>query len=313
MSSTSINSYFMKSFVLLFLVCLYGLTTAAQEKHILTSDSVSLYVKVKGTGPACLYIHGGPGSGSNWLEKLYGETLEKHFKVIYLDQRGVGRSSSSKDGNYCMDRMTQDFEEVREALGFKQWLTLGHSFGGILQMGYVERYPQSSTGLLMINCTLDLEDSFRNSWITKAYEILETKNPATKDDTVAIQKRLQEAIGLLSKRNLMWKMTYTTPENAKVMDDTYKDIPNWNHNFSSKALDCQDYWKDFRPETSKVKLPVLVFYGTRDWLVGPDHYKGLNFPNRLLWKSEVGHMPFMEAKEDLEKAIKSYLETYKFK
>ena len=60
-------------------------------------------------------------------------------------------------------------------------------------------------------------------------------------------------------------------------------------------------------------MPVLVFYGTRDWMVGPDHYTGLNFPNKMLWKSEVGHMPFLEAKEDLEKAIQSYLTNYKFR
>lgn len=303
----------MRKYLLLFLFYTSILTSFAQEKHILTTDSVLLYVKVKGTGPACLYIHGGPGSGSYWLEKFYGETLEKHFQMVYLDQRGVGRSSIPKDSNYCMDRMTRDFEEVREALGFKQWLTLGHSFGGILQMGYVERYPRSSKGLLMINCTLDLEDSFRKSWVTKAYEILGKDNSVLKDDTVSVMQRLQEVIGALNEKELMWKMTYTTPEHGRMMDDTYNDIPDWNHDFSSKALNCREYWKDYRPETPKVKLPVLVFYGTRDWMVGPDHYKGLNFPDKLLWKSEVGHMPFMEAKEDLEKAIESYLAKYKFK
>lgn len=303
----------MRKCILMFLFCLIILRAGAQGKYILTSDSVSLFVKVKGTGPACLYIHGGPGSGSNWLEKLYGETLEKYFTVIYLDQRGVGRSSTPKNNDYCMDRMTRDFEEVREALGFKEWLTLGHSFGGILQMGYVKHYPKSNKGLLMINCTLDLEDSFRNSWITKAYEIMGEENPAAKGDTVPVQQRLQEAIGLLSKKGLMWKMTYNSPEHARIMDDTYKDIPNWNHDFSGKALNCKDYWIDYRPETSGVKIPVLVFYGTRDWLVGPNHYTGLSFPNKLLWKSEVGHMPFIEAKQDLEKAIDSYLGKYKFK
>ncbi len=57
--------------------------------------------------------------------------------MIYLDQRGVCWSSSLKDGNYSMDRMIQDFEEVRETLGIKEWFTLGHSFGGILQIGVV--------------------------------------------------------------------------------------------------------------------------------------------------------------------------------
>lgn len=303
----------MKKYLLLSFIFFVILPANAQEQYIITSDSVSLYVKVEGKGPVCLYIHGGPGSGSYWLDKFYGKTLEKHFKVVYLDQRGVGRSSTPRNGDYCMDRMAKDFEEVREALGFQQWLTMGHSFGGILQMGYVARYPQSNQGMLMINCTLDIEESFRNSWIIKAYEILGKENPATANDTVPVMQRLQEAIGLLNEKGLMWKMTYTSPERDKKMNETFNEIPNWNHDFSSKALDCKEYWDNYRPKTSEVKLPVLVFYGTRDWLVGPNHYKGLNFPNKMLWQSDVGHMPFMEAKKDLERAIVSYLKKYKLR
>lgn len=64
-----------------------------------TSDSTTLYINVEGSSPACLYIHGGPGSGSYLLEKLYGDSLEKHFKMVYLDQRGVGRSRSPGKSN----------------------------------------------------------------------------------------------------------------------------------------------------------------------------------------------------------------------
>ena len=177
----------MKRVTILLLLIISTIVSQAQERRILTSDSVSLYVNVKGNGPTCLYIHGGPGSGSYWLEKLYGKSLEQHFQMVYLDQRGVGRSSSPKDHNYSMDRMVKDFEEVREALGIKQWLTLGHSFGGIIQMGYVEHYSQSIKGLMMINCTLSMDESFRKSWIPKAYEFMGIKNPAPlSGDTVAL-------------------------------------------------------------------------------------------------------------------------------
>ena len=133
----------MKQLFFLFLILNFALLSNAQVHHIITSDSVDLYVTVKGEGTPCLYIHGGLGSGSYWLEKFFGDSLEKHFRMIYLDQRGVGCSTSPKNKDFSMDRMAKDFEEVRQALGIKQWLTLGHSFGGILQMGYIERYPQS--------------------------------------------------------------------------------------------------------------------------------------------------------------------------
>ena len=119
----------------------------AEVKHIVTSDSVDLYVTIEGTGKPCLYIHGGPGSGSYWLQKFSGPMLERHLHMIYLDQRGVGRSTSPKNGDFSTERMVKDFEEVRNALGIKQWITMGHSFGGILQMQYARRHPDAIMGI----------------------------------------------------------------------------------------------------------------------------------------------------------------------
>ncbi len=49
--------------------------------HVMTSDSIKLYVHVKGEGPMCLYLHGGPGSGSTWMEAVSGHILEKRFTI----------------------------------------------------------------------------------------------------------------------------------------------------------------------------------------------------------------------------------------
>jgi proline iminopeptidase len=46
-------------------------------------------------------------------------------------------------------------------------------------------------------------------------------------------------------------------------------------------------------------------------MAGPAIYKGVHFPEMMLWGSEVGHMPFLENKADLEKAIVSYQKKYK--
>lgn len=178
--------------LLLFLLISISIQGQAQEREILTSDGVKLYVKVKGTGTPYLYLHGGPGSGSHWLEKFFGDYLEQHFQMIYLDQRGVCRSSSPKDNNYSLERMILDFEEVREALGIGEWLTLGHSFGGILQMAY------------------------------------------------------------------------SSQKNDSIMNSSYRDIANWNNDFSAVALDVKDYWTDYTAKTPKVRVPVLFFYGYTD-------------------------------------------------
>lgn len=297
--------------LLIVLLFVYSFSVQATEKYISTSDGVDLYVKIKGSGTPLLYLHGGPGSGSYWFEEFFGNFMEKHFTVIYLDQRGVGRSKTPENGDFSMKRMVQDFEEVRLALGYESWLTLGHSFGGILQMGYSEYYPKAQKGMLMINCTLNIAQSFCESWSPKAAEFLGQEKPVCATDSVPVMDRMQQHINGLREKGLFWKMAYTEKKNEAVMNATYEAIPNWNYDFGNIALYTDDYWKNFKPSTSAVENPVLFFYGENDWMVGPKHYEGIEFPEMLLWKSEVGHMPFLEAKPELEKAILVYKLKYK--
>ena len=301
----------MKKLLLIPILLFCGLLNA-QEQKITTSDGVDLYVKVKGEGTPLLYLHGGPGSGSFWFEKFFGDFMEENFTVVYLDQRGVGRSTSPADGNYSMERLTKDFEEVRETLGFETWLTLGHSFGGLLQMGYAERFPEAINGMIMVNCTLDIEESFCESWGPKAAELLgENFTPCNQDSLTIIEKVM--ALGSkLREKDLFWQMAYEHQKSEAIMNDTYKGFENWNYDFSNAAMTMTDYRKDFKPVTSGIDIPVLFFYGSRDWMVGPNHHEDLEFPELMLWKNDGGHLPFQENKEDLSEAILAYKAAYRF-
>lgn len=286
----------------------------AAGKYITTSDGVRLYVEVTGQGTPCLYIHGGPGSGSYWMRKLSDGLLERHFQMIYLDQRGVARSTSPKDGNYGMDRLVKDFEEVREALGIKQWLTLGHSFGGILQMGYVQRHPESVKGMVMTNCALDLRSCLLDSWIPRAIGFLGTDEPLPSADSTA--PALVERVGKLGKqlrgKDLFWKMAYASQASEALMNATFSDIPEWNNDFGNAAMQVKDYQEDFRKLTADVKVPVLFFYGKRDWMAGPKQYEGARFPELMLRSSDGGHVPVIENRTELEDAIAAYNAKYGF-
>jgi len=276
----------------------------AEPRHIHTSDGVDLYVQVKGSGTPCLYIHGGPGSGSWWLEKFSGPMLEKRFRMIYLDQRGVARSSSPKDGNYSMDRMAQDFEEVRAALHIETWITLGHSFGGLLQVGYAQRHPQVIAGMIILNASLNLTRSMAEA-LPKACELLGDDSFCT-DTTRPAAQRWMSATGKLREKKIFWKMQYASRDNERRMAATFGEIPNWNKDQENK-LKVDDYLVDLTPAMSGLNMPVLFFYGKTDWVAaGPSQYKYVHFPNQLLWGSDVGHVPFLENPADLEKAIDQF-------
>jgi proline iminopeptidase len=292
---------------LIILCCLFAVPAFASEHRVVTSDGVSLYVEIRGEGEPCLYIHGGPGSGSYWLRKFSGDMLEKRFTMIYLDQRGVGRSKSPANGDYSLARMIKDFEEIRTQLGIEQWFTLGHSFGGVLQVPYIEQYPQHHLGMVMLNTTLNISQSMEDA-MPKIKELLGLQEASLDLDTSKTPlERIMPYLSQLREKDLFWKMQYLSKDNEVTMNATYNDIPDWNGEFGVAAMSIHDYYQNFKPATADIKAPVLYFYGRQDWIVGAHHYRDIAFPNMLLWESPAGHVPFMEDKEGLAKAIDQFL------
>jgi len=236
--------------------------------------------------------------------------LERHLHMIYLDQRGVGRSTSPKNGDFSTERMVKDFEEVRNALGIRQWITMGHSFGGILQMQYARQYPDAIMGMIMINCTLNIAESGMSA-LPKAFEFLsEPEMQRYMNDSIPLGERINKIYGRLREKHLFWKMGYAFKSSEDTMNASFAEIFPWNHDYENVAMESQENWEDFKPLTPGMQMPVLFFYGKSDWMVGPEHYRGVNFPRMILWASDVGHMPFLENKGDLEKAIVKYISTY---
>jgi len=141
--------------------------------------------------------------------------------TIYLDQRGVGRSGSPKNHNYSMDRMIKDFKEVRQSLAIEQWLTLGHSFGRIFQMGYVLGKQNVISGMIFINCSLSLNESFVKSWMPKALELAGSDAPAlSRDTSVSVYERMLAIMPLLNEKGEMWKIFFASQDNSYKMNNT---------------------------------------------------------------------------------------------
>lgn len=295
---------------LIFLLIYFGTGASAEMQQITMSDGTELHVTVRGEGVPVLYLHGGPGSGSYWMEVFMGDSLEPMVQMIYLDQRGVGRSGSPVKSDFSLERMILDFEEVRKALEIESWFTMGHSFGGILQTAYAAAHPDVIRGMLMVNASLNMPGSFRSSWCPKALEFLDSTEdlPFCSDETIPLFDRWNELIVRLNNKDLMWKMGFEERESIDRINQTYGDIDHWNSDFSNQFAGYEEYRYDYTRYTSELDMPVLFFFGTRDWMVGPEHYRTIEFPDLLLWPAETAHMPFLEKQEDLLQAIRTFLE-----
>ncbi|WP_035566586.1 alpha/beta fold hydrolase [Hymenobacter sp. IS2118] len=245
---------------------------------VTTSDGVRLYVRVAGEGRPCVFVHGGPGAGAAVQETLAGPLLEQHFQMIYLDQRGSGRSASAPDGAYGLPRLVQDLEELRQQLHLDKWVLLSHSFGGLIATAYARQYPQHTLGLVLSNSILNLPASME-SLATNGYALLPAATRPPLDPTAPLPQRFGMVMALLNQQHLMDRLMYTSDSTAARVAREMRRQPATNHDFAASLYRpgvIDGYLEDFTAATPGLKMPVLVLPGQADAVTGPQH-EGFRF------------------------------------
>jgi len=268
---------------------------ADREFYFTTSDSVKLYVRVVGQGQPCVFVHGGPGSTTNYFEKSEGSGVEAFMQMIYFDQRGSGRSETAKNGDYSLLRMEKDLEELRRHLGYKQWAVMGHSFAGILMTSYLSHYANKVSSAIYVNCTLSLPYSI-NSHISFGIQELGLTDPKYTDPATNVMQRLGMVHQQLNEKGVWYKLMFSSAQ-AKMESDsiTLAIGKEFNYDYGNKVWGYEEYNQDFTVVSANIKTPVLIIAGLKDHAVGPNMYKSFRFPNSRTALYEGGHAPFQES------------------
>lgn len=271
-----------------------------------TSDGIKLYYERKGNGIPCLYLHGGPGYWSKSFQYYAGKYLEKNFDMIYLDQRGCGRSEYSLSKEYSLEKIINDIEELRIFLGIKEWYIIGHSFGGILAVNYAYYFPNRTIGLILSNVTLYMYYSFMHQ-INKGSEILGIEKPVIKKDDF---KSFVDTFYFILKELLIkgdyFKLQFLEKENKKqldLIDQSLKSDPN----FQQYVFSSKEYFQDFTLLTKNIKKPVLVITGEFDDAIGPEHYLSFKFENTVIHKIKSSHHPYIENQIEFKNIIENFI------
>lgn len=114
------------------------------------SDGHELYVETCGAdaGLPVVVLHGGPGSGIHPAMRRFFDP--QHWRAIFYDQRGAGRSTPATglDHNHT-DALLEDLEALRRHLGVERWWVCGGSWGSTLALLYAERFPERCLGLVV--------------------------------------------------------------------------------------------------------------------------------------------------------------------
>ncbi|RDW15121.1 alpha/beta fold hydrolase [Oceanobacillus chungangensis] len=258
----------------------------------ITSDGLELYYDKSGKGFPCIYLHGGPGYWSKSFQYFSQELLEEKLEMVYLDQRGCGRSKYSPTQDYSLSRLIEDIEELRIFLGLSEWYVMGHSFGGILAVNYAERYTERTKGLILSNVTLNMFDSFRHL-IQKGTDILGMKKERIQCGNLeSFMDIFYSILSKLMEKEEYFKFQYANLKNKKIVDKIDEGL-NSDPKFQQYVFSSDEYFQDFTSLTEQINRPVLVIAGKLDEAVGPDHHQNFKFKNPKIRVLLSSHHPYI--------------------
>lgn len=119
------------------------------QEGFVDANGVMLYYKSLGQGAPLVILHGGPGASHDYFLP-YLLPLARHTRLIFVDERGSGRSQKLEDvKSYTVDNMVEDVEAMRQALGLGKISLLGHSYGGALAQAYALKYQAHLSHLIL--------------------------------------------------------------------------------------------------------------------------------------------------------------------
>lgn len=130
------------------------------DMHVLV-NGVRLFFDVEGARlvpdgpkmrekPTLVLLHGGPGMDHTGYKPRFSQ-LADIAQVVFLDQRGNGRSDSGPRETWTLAQWGDDVHAFCEALGIARPIVLGTSFGGMVALAYATRHPEHPAKLILVS------------------------------------------------------------------------------------------------------------------------------------------------------------------
>lgn len=236
----------------------------------------ALLQKIGGEGPDILLIHGFGADRLSWLAlapKLF------QFGTIWAIEYGAHGAAGNDVGDGSLTDLAAAIEaKVKKEL--KSPIIVGHSLGGTLALFLISRGFVVSSGLVLLapagfGKTLDI------SFIRKLPEVV---------DGVAAHELLKQ---LVVRKNLITK---------RMADAFVKTLENTQRRTALQAI--ANTLKKATPPPLPPDIPNIILWGDSDEVLSPPK----NPPTEVKLLSNVGHLPHVEAVEDVVKAIQTIID-----
>ena len=209
------------------------------QSKFITLGEVQQYLIIRGENvenPVLLMLHGGTSETAHFVK--FNHALEEDFTVVYWEQRGEGKSyvKGSDSTLLTLERYVEDIHELtqllKEQFSQDKIYLLGHSFGTLLGMKTIVKYPEDYRAYIAVS---------------------QVANSITSDN-IAYDKLLQVAKGRDFKK--LKNIERVTKENLLTIDFTKRSNDMIMLSLKYGGL---HYNKSFWNIVKTSMLPILTF------------------------------------------------------
>lgn len=294
------------------------------DVHFEHLNGADLHFEVQGdptTEAPIVFLHGGPGYNSYSFQSLFGERIER--PVVYLDQRGSGRSGPLEDteqgaDTLDLDTLVGDVEALRDFLGAEQIIPLGHGFGALVALEYARRHPTRTARVIAVNPWVHFPDlartlleeasARRGVAFTDPADDLRAQTPEGEHPPVG-GARIEAAFALLNARDLLNALQFRDQASRMRLEFADAEGQLIGGGEVQEALVNQGLWEFEYPQfLTELRRPVFVITGAHD---------RTSYPEQVQWVADLadadvtvldaGHYPWLDDEDAFAEALNDAL------
>lgn len=263
-------------------------------------DGYNLHVEEHGSGFPLIVLHGGPGL-DHQMFRPYLDPLAVEYRLLYVDERGQGRSEGVDPATLSLDRFARDVDLLAQALGLDRFAVLGHSFGAIITTYHAVELGTAAAYVISGGA----DES--NAMLADVEASLQAMGEAGKPIAASWEeeKSVQTEEQLIQLLRVQMPFHFHGEPPAGYAEETVGS-PELLRHFASAGYGEFDY----RPKLPRVSKPTLVVVGEHDRTTTPRAARILHegiAGSELVIIPDAGHLSFVERTDVYLEAVRRFL------
>lgn len=257
----------------------------------------TITTNTESTNLPIVLVHGFCGGIGLWVHNI--EALSATRPFYAFDLLGFGRSSRppfSSDPIVAETQFVESIEDWRKEIGLKEFILLGHSFGGYLTSSYALRYPEHVKAIILADpwgfpeyVDEEKPDTPVPLWISVIARASQYVSPLT-----IFRLTGQVGVSLFKHLRPDFKKKYMS-----ILDDpelVYSYLYHANNSNPSGEAGFRAVAKFFgyaknpmikRIENVKTHIPIWFVYGSRSWIDCTAGYSAVYIRQKLSQTAQI--------------------------